>query len=664
MKEKSLTIGIAGHSGHGKTTLARLLTLKDSAGKDGHAPSSGKRSASTPDAQHVPLVLPSGIRACLVDVPGNPKYFKSTVRALCHVDMAILVISAEDGVMPQTHEHLRMLHYFGAKMGIAVLTRCDLADDETIAIAELETAELLEKTFLDGCPVLRFSEKSQKGFPLSVQLGKIIDALDRKAPGAVLNTEHLPFRLSIDRVRQFPGFGTVATGTVLSGSIKRNDPLLLLPEGRTIRARFLQSHGREIECAEAGARIGINLHKTPFDSIKKGMVLTRPGIPVSLPFINSEIHVHKDACATLHDRMRIRLFVGTAITTAILVMIDGGSDPKIIRPGETGLVQLRTGLPTAAFPGDRFAVSLLGSARIVGGGTIFETTHIKYRRVRSALVAKRLKAIQDIDITGYVDAVMDAQPFTPFSAIDLAGQSIFSTERPGKRWGRVKEDEMGIEIRRKIDSGAFLEIRHDGVVKKKNYDRLVEKVLELFESMAGAPSQKFHFHLNEIAGFIKATVSRPLLEMALDELCRRGLLLSANGHYQLPLETMKRPKRHDSLLSKINDFAVMSWPKPFTGGYFCKYHSGRFEKKDVERLLKHIAAQNHLIALDHERYILPDALEEAKQRIRKTIEENGVFYIHDCTPVLGYGRSQAVSVLEYLDASGFTVRQGNARVLK
>ena len=714
-----IIIGIAGHTGHGKTTLARHL-LRHCSVLSHHPPPARSRTLPSADRRFYPFALSSGHEATLADIPGNPRYIRTSIRTLCHVDMAVVVIGADDGVMPQTREHIRILHHFGVCAGIIVISKTDMVDEETVSIAELEAAEAAENTFLEGCPVLRFSaqdtpdaspgrspgpspDTSPDTFPdappnqspvssLDDRLRAIRDAISEQAlrlasgvsetTGSMKGTDGVPsgsgsqsFRLCIDRVRQFSGFGTVVTGTVLSGCIHKNDPVLLLPGQQAFRARHLQIHGRDVKSICAGNRAGINLHKAHFDKIRKGMVLVSPDTGIPGRFLNAEMHLEDTAASALADRIRIRLYTGTAVTTATVIRIAAAgtgnrpahktgttdSQDNVMVPGTTTLVQLRPAAPLCVFPGDRYVVGLLGDHRIIGGGRMLETTNIKHRRSKSEIAVKRLRAMHSGDLSDYVSLMLNSHPFRILSGKEIADQTLFA--RAGQH------PAVDDEIKRRIDGGEIIDFGTAGVMGKENADRLVEETMEICKKLIkDNSSMKLNVHAGEIGEKIRKRfpggLSHPALQNALDELCRRQKLIARNGHYQLPLARSQTGGAYRELLDSLREFAARSSPKPFTAGFFCKAHGNRFDKKSVEKFLRHLAEHNELVALNMERFIRPHDLEQAKKRIESAISQRGAFYIQDCHTVLGYGRSQAVPVLEYLDETDFTERVDNARVLK
>ena len=370
LMEKHITVGIAGHVDHGKTSLVRALT-----GIDTDRLEEEKRRGLSIESGIAPLELDSGTKISLVDVPGHTDFLKNTIRGLSGVDMAVLVVAADDGIMPQTLEHLQILEFFNAKDGFVVLSKVDLVDDEILELAELEISETLEKSFLEGKPVIPFSALDRRGL---LDIRRHIEEIAQEIPGKRLE---LPFRLWIDQVKGFPGYGTVASGTILSGRLYQDDPLQLLPPGIETRVRSLETHHRDASEAGAGQRVGINLHKIPLKDVQRGMVLAEPGTVEATYLLNVDLQVLPGAQKPLKNRQRVRLYLGTSVTSSLAVLME----KEQLEPGERGLVQLRLTKPVGALPGDPFVVCPLNVQTTIAGGKVLEIPPQKYRKGKASM---------------------------------------------------------------------------------------------------------------------------------------------------------------------------------------------------------------------------------------------------------------------------------------
>ncbi|MBF0497767.1 MAG: selenocysteine-specific translation elongation factor [Deltaproteobacteria bacterium] len=323
---RSITVGIAGHVDHGKTSLVRCLT-----GVDTDRKQEEKARGLSIESGIAPLELRSGKRIALVDVPGHTDFLKNTIRGLSNVDMAILVVAADDGVMPQTREHLEILKFFKVPTGFVALSKADLVDQETLDFATLEIEDVVKNTFLEGKPIISFSSADLRG------IDQIRATIDQETAGIDDKDPSSPFRLWIDQVRSITGIGTVISGTILSGMIKEGDELCLLPSGKKTRARSLESHHQKISQAGSGERVGISLNKVSLEDVERGMVLARPDTFIPTQLINAHLRVSQYASKPIKNRQKIRFYLGTSATVATAVLMEESQ----ILPGHGGLVQFR-----------------------------------------------------------------------------------------------------------------------------------------------------------------------------------------------------------------------------------------------------------------------------------------------------------------------------------
>ncbi|MFO7861956.1 MAG: SelB C-terminal domain-containing protein [Desulfosalsimonas sp.] len=630
------TIGVAGHAGHGKTALVQSLT-----GMKSDKVREGKEKNQSSQCLIAPLQFASGVQAAFVDVPANPSYLKNMVRGLYPVDMAIIAVAADEGVMHQTREHLQIVQCLGIHAGVVVLTKTDLADEEICSLAEMEINDLTENTFFADAPVCRFSTARPDKW------GHLLETIESGAKKVPPRQADLPFRLWIDQVKQSAGFGTIVTGTILQGSIRVNETVKIEPEGRQSRVRFMETHGIRTGSAAAGQRVGINLHKIAFQSVKKGMVLTSPETGSVCRFINAETGLWENAGRPVNSRIRMRLFIGTAVVSAMLVFMD----TDFLEPGRKCLVQFRLNRPVSCMPGDRFAVSFLNDNRLVGGGRVLAPSDEKFRKAKASSQIACLKALQENDSSGYLGAVLDRYPNTPFSPADLADRSLFPES--------VFED----EIRRGLGKDKLIRVG-DGVVKRQQYEKLLREVRALFKKPSvGQKSIQPRFHIREVADRLGILAESEVLHHVMARLCAQGHLCLFKGYYQVPAHSVRLSADYKNLASSVMEFANECGLKPFTAGHFNKTHHDQYEKARVEKILRFLVSQNKLIPLEGGKFITPDAVRQIRERMVSFIKEQGKFSIRDCHDVFGYGRSQAVAVLEYLDETGMTKRLENFRVL-
>jgi selenocysteine-specific elongation factor len=367
-----LVVGTAGHIDHGKTSLVRALTGVDL----DRLPEEQERGI-TIALGFTRLDLPSGRVASFIDVPGHERLVRTMISGASGLDAVVLCVSAVEGVMPQTREHLDILELLGVQQGIVALTMTDLVDEEMLELAALDVEDAVEGTFLEGAPVI-----ATAAGPAPSGLEALAAALDALQPPARASAG--PLRLPIDRAFVQRGFGTVVTGTMRSGAVRDGDAVVVVPEGIQTRVRGLQVHGSPQDQSSAGLRTALNLAGVERDDLHRGMVVVHPDHPPLSSMLDCSLRLLPDAPPLAH-LARVRLLVGTAEVMAVVAHIsDDGPSPAPLEdplpPGSTALVQLRTDRPVLAVPGDRCILRRESPVTTLGGAVVLDPWAPRYRR--------------------------------------------------------------------------------------------------------------------------------------------------------------------------------------------------------------------------------------------------------------------------------------------
>jgi selenocysteine-specific elongation factor len=634
--DKFITAGVAGHVDHGKTSLVRRLT-----GIDTDRLKEEKRRGLSIEPSVAPWQLPSGSRIALVDAPGHSDFLKNTVRGLSAVDLAILVVAADDGVMPQTRDHLEVLNFLQAKGGCIVLSKADTVDLETLELAEMEIRELVTGTFLERKPVIPFSALDGRG------LHEIALEMENEAATVDGKSIHAPFRLWIDQIRSFPGFGTVVSGTVLSGSIRRDDTIELLPSGNQAKVRFIEVHHERVEQAIAGQRVGLNLHGIALDEVNIGQVLAQPGILSPGKLLNVEFSLLLTARKPVLNRQRVKLYLGTHCTNALLLIME----KELLHPGETGLAQLRLQEPLAALPRDTFVISPMNLHTVIGGGRILEATKEKFRTANAEKTLGYLQPLQRNDTKSIVYLYFSKFPSRPVTAEEV----VSATGLPA--------DRVQAEIKSRIKAGKLLHLDSRGYFDRIRYQRLKTQLGDVAKKIFSKDALKSAASGDEMRSQLDPNLDAGLFERITDELCKEGRLTKTEKGYCIPNFVVKPPSHQKKLIEQLIEFTEKQGYGTFSAGTYWKLHGEGVSHRDVEKVLDHLHAQKKLVRLKDGRFLTVQAFTEIKEKVRTLIVRKGRLTLQDGEAILGYGRSRTVPVLDYLDSTGFTRRIGNERVL-
>ena len=374
-----IIVGTAGHIDHGKTALVKALT-----GIDADRLKEEKERGITIDIGFANLALDSNTTIGFIDVPGHERFIKNMLAGVGGIDLVMLVIAADESIMPQTREHLDICSLLHIQQGFTVLTKIDNVESEMVDLVEEEVRDFLKGSFLESAPVIRVSSYTKEGIPQLIELLK--QYAQKVAPKDVTQI----FRLPIDRCFTMKGFGTVVTGTCIAGTVKRDDEVEIFPSQRLTRVRGVQVHGKTATEARAGQRTALNLQGIEVADIQRGMALTVPGIFKPTSMLDCYMELLPSAAKPILLRKRIRLHIGTAELMGYVVLL--GQDK--LEPGESAFVQIRIQEPTFALPGDRFIIRQYSPMITIGGGQVLDATPEKHRRSEKGLVAK-LQVLRD-----------------------------------------------------------------------------------------------------------------------------------------------------------------------------------------------------------------------------------------------------------------------------
>src|SRR5512145_72517 len=367
-----VVVGTAGHIDHGKTSLVKALT-----GIDTDRLPEEKARGITIDLGFAFLEEPDGLTIEIVDVPGHERFIKNMLAGIGGIDLAMLVVAADEGVMPQTREHFAICSLLHIPRGLVVLTKTDMVEPDWIELVRDDVATLVRGTFLDGCPIVPVSSKTGEGIP---ELRAALRTLAAQVPSR--GTDQLP-RLPVDRVFTIKGFGTVVTGTLMAGRFNVDDRVEIYPRGLAAKVRGLQTHNRSVPEARAGQRTAINLQGIERAAVERGDVVGLAGTLVASGLVDGTLELLSDAPRPLKPRDRVRFHAGTSEIMARVLLLDTGE----LSPGGRAFARFRLESPLVALPGDRYVIRSYSPMVTIGGGTLLDVAPPRFKRRTPALVA-------------------------------------------------------------------------------------------------------------------------------------------------------------------------------------------------------------------------------------------------------------------------------------
>ena len=611
----SFVVGTAGHIDHGKSTLIQALT-----GIDPDRLAEEKRRGMTIDLGFAYLELPSGRQVGIVDVPGHARFIRNMLAGVQGLDAVLLIVAADEGVMPQTVEHLEIVHLLDIRRGLAVLTKTDLVDPEWLELVTTEVRERLAGTSLAGAEVVPVSALSGAGLEeLKAGLDSLLDAAE---PRPDLGRPRLP----IDRVFTIGGFGTVVTGTLVDGSLKVGEELEALPGGRRVRIRGLQQHNRKVEVATPGSRVAVNLIGVEKEDLARGHLLARPGAIAATNRVDAEVSVLAGAVRPLRHGAGLMLHTGTAQVAARAIVLEADE----IQPGQRGWIQLYLAEPVAAAAGDHFVLRLPSPSATLAGGRFADVSPRRHPRhdaeVPASLERRMAGDVLQEELRKYARGITEAALLkaTLAPAADLsrlaakrAGGWVFSLEA----WAAIASRSVA----------------------------LLEEYHRAHPLRAGMPREELKSRLG---------LAPPAFGVVAGELAREGLLADRAGELALPSHQVQLdpaaggPARQlIELLGRL-PYAPPSLPEAMR------------ESGAGPEVLRALVKSGEVVRLSDDMAFTREAYRSALALVQQIVAAEGGVTVSRLRDAMSASRRPVLALLEHLDAERITRREGDVRTLR
>jgi selenocysteine-specific elongation factor len=630
----TLTVGTAGHIDHGKTALVKLLT-----GCDTDTLPEEKARGMTIDLGYATVTLPNDRRVGLVDVPGHERFVHNMVAGAAGIDVALLVIAADDGIMPQTLEHFHILRLLGVKSGMVALTKIDLVSPERIEEMQELIRELVKGSFLEGCPIAPISSKTGEGFDGFYDV--FVKTVDRTAQRDASG----PFRMHVEHSLVMQGLGTIVSGIPRCGAVKVGDDVELLPGGGVKKVRGVQVYGEDAAGGQAGECVALRLSDLSHEDARRGMVLATPGYFEPVRFVNASLHVVPTLGRPLKARTGIRLHIGTTDVIGHLVL----PELEPLAAGGEAYVQLQLNEPVVAAPGDFFVVRQLSPVRTLGGGHVVTPDTVKMRRSRGDWAQnceEKERAFKD-PVTA-VTYVFEHGGSAPLHLPDLARQAFFS------------EDAVRACLAGLVEQGIAVALPGDRYASGRALSAAREELVTLMGGLHDATPLSTGFPKKDLFRDVKA--DRHVADRALDDLLKAGKLASGETGIFLPERAARLTPRQAVVAARLVEVyrqKGFSAPRqdelPVLLG---------MPEKLIVPIFDHLEQTGQLVVLSDRVVLHRQWVDESKRRLVEYLQKNGQIESGVFKDVLGSTRKYAIPLLEYWDAQGLTRRTGNVRTLR
>ncbi len=625
---KHVVVGTAGHIDHGKTALVKALT-----GIDTDRLPEEKARGITIDLGFAYIEEPAGpdgdgLTIEIVDVPGHERFVKNMLAGVGGIDLAMLVIAADEGAMPQTREHLAICSLLHIKSGLVVLTKRDLVEADWLELVRDDVATLTRGTFLDGAPVIAVSAKTGEGLDeLRAGLRELARTVAPKP------TDQLP-RLPIDRVFTVRGFGTVVTGTLTQGQVAVEDRVEVYPRGLQAKVRGLQTHGRTVTEARAGQRTAVNLQGVERAAIERGDVLGALGTLVSSVLVDGTLELLEDAPRPIKPRDRVRFHVGTSEIMARVLLLDRIE----LLPGDRTYARFRLEAPVVAVPGDRFVIRSYSPIMTIGGGSLLDVSPPRFKRKAPALLA-HLAVLEHGTEPEVVEEHVRHAGASGVRLDALTGRVPFGPQR-------LREIVAGL-----VDAGAIRAVDREWFLHRDSHDRLREEVLGLLEDFHHRHPLKSGMSREELRGRAGAPEERVFAQLV-SALEADGLVRSERDKTRLASHAVRLTPDQQRLVDRMETEFRDAGAAPPTP-----------EDEDSE-LFQLLVTDRRLVRVKESLYFHADALKAIEEKLVALLREKREIAPADVKDLLGISRKYAIPLLEYFDGQRVTQRVGERRVLR
>ena len=634
---KHVIIGTAGHIDHGKTTLIRALT-----GKDTDRLKEEKDRGISIELGFTYFDLPSGRRAGIIDVPGHERFIKNMLAGIGGIDLVLLVVAADEGVMPQTKEHLNILSLLKIKKGIIVMTKTDMVDEEWLEIIVEQVKEDVAGTFLEDATIIPVSSVTREGLDrLAMEIDTLTEIVETKDVDK-------PLRLPVDRVFSIPGFGTIVTGTLISGTIKEGDKVMIYPQKLESRVRTIQVHDISVGVAEAGQRVAMNLAGIKLEEITRGDVVAAINSMEPTFMFDARLELLKDAERSISNRDRLRIYHGSAEVFGRVVLLDR----EELVPGESAFVQIRLEEEIACLKDDRFVIRFYSPMITIGGGTILDPNPPKRKRFKEEIIEelmiKEKGNLEDI----IEQLIMRLSEFYP----DAASIAKAAGNIPIENCNSVLEKLEGQNAIKafKTNEGTFY-------VHNEFLEDLEQKVKIVLNDFHKKNPLKTGMSKEELRTKVLHSTKQRISDELFGHLVSNRIIKISEQSVSLWDFKVKFSDEQEKIRKLIMDIYHEN-----------KYNPPKFkelvnmlklQEKSVAPVFNALVSSSQLIKVDQETVFSSEAIKDATDLIVNYIKENKSIQLGEFRDLLGTSRKYAMAILDYFDQNKITKRVEDKRIL-
>jgi selenocysteine-specific elongation factor len=633
---KQIILGTAGHIDHGKTSLIKALT-----GTDTDRLKEEKERGITIELGFAALDLPSGQHLGIVDVPGHEKFVKNMVAGATGIDIVVMVIAADEGVMPQTREHMEICALLGVQHGMVAVTKIDLVDEEWLELALEDIRDFVRGTFLQDAPIVPLSSATEEG------LAEFIQSLDDLAAKIPERPPSDLFRLPIDRVFTMKGFGTVITGTLISGRVRVGETIMVHPSGITSKVRGIQVHNHSADEAEAGMRTAINFQGLEKEAISRGDVLSKPAALMASYMVDVSLHYLDSTKKPLKNRSRVRFHTGTSEVLGNLILLDRDE----LSPGEDSVVQLRLDSAVALVRDDRFVIRSYSPVYTIGGGKVLNPIPLKHKRFKSETV-DGLEQLSHLAPEALIAFHTQASGFQGLSFAHLKVMTNLSD----KQLENALQSLLSKKILIQVDKESRIYIH------QTCFETLKSDIQGYLADYHGAHPLKPGMSKEELKTKFPPFLTSKLFNLTLNQMVKEQQITQEENTIRLASHTVSLGSKQADVKNKILRTYLLAGLQP---PYFKELSkSVDADPKRSKDILMHLVNEGTIVKVKEDLYFHAETIEKLKKKLVGYLEARGEINTPQFKEMTGVSRKYVIPLAEYFDSTNVTLRVGDVRKLR
>jgi len=631
---KQIILGTAGHIDHGKTSLVKALT-----GIDTDRLKEEKERGITIELGFAYLDLPNGQRLGIIDVPGHERFIKNMVAGASTIDLVALIIAADEGVMPQTREHLDICSLLGIQKGLVALTKIDMVEGDWLDLVQEDIKEFLKGTFLEGAPILPVSSSTGQGIP------ELIAVLERLSVEVEERSSAGIFRLPVDRVFTMRGFGTVITGTAMSGILSVGDQVHIYPQEIQAKVRGIQVHNQDTEQVRAGLRTAINLQGIEKATVNRGDVVASPMGLYPTWLLDISIRLLKSAQRPLKHRSQIRFHSGTNEILGRVILLEG----EEIKPGESQFCQIRFSEPVALLPGDLAVIRSYSPVQTIGGAEVLNVIPAKHKRHHSEVVDQL--------------QILRSGTYSEKTALQvlLAGATGISRQKLGQVLP-FPPKKLDDQIKELLSQKVLIQWDKENkvIIHQQELSKLNKAALQELEGYHQANPLKPGLIKEELKSRLPQIREAKLFNFLLNQLAEQGVLVQEKELVRLKDHKVQLKEDQQAVRDSLEKIYLTSGLQP---PYF-KELAEKFTKGQPRQVLELMVKEGKLVKVKEDLYFHKQAMEELKKKLVQWLKEKGEITTPEFKDLTQTSRKYTIPLLEYFDTVQVTMRVEDKRLLR